>query len=272
MAVQAQASPTQTPAPALQPQQLVPVELAATQTPLLTTPQPACTTKQLGVQTAQTQAEQQPTPTVSEDQSGLVASQAAELASARQAMQTMLQVLESSLAAETDPAQPGNQQQEVQVKASQPAGAQASGSLQDLFVQLTRHLAESEPVAAAADELIADQGQLVLSQAAELASARQAMQLLAQLLEQEAGSAAVSDSAVQAAVPEQDMQQALQQIMALLQPAPSAAITATELSSQSVQASAGGQVIIVNASLLSLLMVCQSWQEPLIQCIDSLIA
>ena len=175
---------------------------------------------------------------IDEDRSSLVTSQSAELASARQAMQTMLQLLESSLPAEQPAADITAQQQEVQVKASQPASAQASGSLQDLFAQLTRHLAESEPVAAAADELIADQGQLVASQAAELASATQAMQLLAQLLETEAADGAAAETGLQSAEPaareqhqpaesrEQLLHDDLQQVLALLQARPVSSMAA----------------------------------------------
>lgn len=170
-----------------------------------------------------------------ESQSELIASQAAELASARQAMLSMLQLLESGLADQDATGTAPQEQQEVQLDPSAQAAVPASaGSLQDLFAQLTQHLTESEPVAAAADELIADQGQLVASQGAELASARQALQLMTNLLEQAASSqpdvatvqqpgTGVLHAPMQ--LTENNVRRAMQQALAQLQPSIAAPAT-----------------------------------------------
>lgn len=109
-----------------------------------------------------------------QDQSDVIASQSASLASARQAMQLTVQMLESSLTA-------GASGETVQtaaetVQASSPEQA-ATGSMSALLQQLTQQLAEPTPA------VFADQRELVASQAAQLALARQAMQAMVQLLE-----------------------------------------------------------------------------------------
>ena len=140
-----------------------------------------------------------------QDQGLVLAAQAAELASARQAMQLMAQLLESM-------PQPTEQPEGL------PAG-QAAVSASDVQALLSQ-LLQSPPGATQQQVVDQDQSQMIAAQAAELASARQAMQLLAQLLEQEAGSTAVSTSAVQASgqstsasVSELRLQQGLEDIM-----------------------------------------------------------
>ena len=128
--------------------------------------------------TAASDADALPGP-VSADQSQLLARQAAELASARQAMQLMLQLLQDrGLPAES-------------------AGETATGRPSDSDVrELLSRLLQRQPADGAATQ---DRNEVIAAQAAELASARQAMQLLAQLLEQETVEVQVSQAAAQAA-------------------------------------------------------------------------
>ena len=127
-----------------------------------------------------------------EDQSQIIASQAASLASARQAMQLMLQLLEQSGLSMQD-TQAGGQATPL----VQPAAELSPASIQGLFHQLLHHVTQPQQEALLQDATV-DQSQLLAAQAAELASARQAMQVMLQLLEQQAGNAAVEGPAEQA--------------------------------------------------------------------------
>ena len=149
----------------------------------------------------------------------LVAAQAAELASARQAMQLMLQLLE--------------QQQET--AAQPPAIPQVStAEHQAEITALRQQLIEQvshDPMRVTLES--GDQSQRLAAQAAELASARQAMQLLAQLLEpgvlEESAAEPVS---LAVTAEQQDMHAALASILTDLQGAAASATTAAQPPSQ----------------------------------------
>ena len=183
------------------------------------------------------------------DQSELIASQAAELASARQAMQLMTQLLESTLSEQrtaADTAQP--QPAASPDMPSRQVGAPAVADLQDLMASIMQQLAPS--ASQTAPDTLADHGQMLAAQAAELASARRAMQLLAQLLEQDVDTQAApaqlrghaADSMAQQLEAhgqraEQSMQEALQQVLAALQPQQPASLVSPD-----AQALSSGQV------------------------------
>ena len=132
-------------------------------------------------------ATQDAEPDSGEGQSQLIAAQAAELASARQAMQLMSQLLETT---ERASQQPRDSRADL--------AAISASNVQALLSQLLQAQPAAMPSLVAPPQTVApDQSQVLAAQAAELASARQAMQLLAQLLEQEAASTAGSTSAVQ---------------------------------------------------------------------------
>ena len=124
-----------------------------------------------------------------EDQSQVIASQAAALASARQAMRLMLRLLESG--ADVSQLFAAGAQTARHAASTQPALVSAA-SLQDVLSQL---LDQASPPAAQPE--VEDQAALLTEQAAELASARQAMQLMLQLLEQQQGDAGASELGVQ---------------------------------------------------------------------------
>ena len=127
-----------------------------------------------------------------QDEAQLLASQAAELASARQAMQLMLQLLEQA-GVGMQHAQATSQPAEHEGASAIRQEAQPSAEVHSLLRELLHQMQLT-----AAQDVPQDQGQALAAQAAELASARQAMQLMLQLLEQQAGAAAADDSAVQA--------------------------------------------------------------------------
>ena len=136
---------------------------------------------QVAEQLSASAAQEAVSSSADQDQSQLMTAQAAELASARQAMQLMAQLLESM-------PQPTEQ-------TGSPLAGQAAVSASDLQALLSQSQQQAVTQRQAVDQ---EENQVIAAQAGELASARQAMQLLAQLLEQEAGSTAVSTSAVQA--------------------------------------------------------------------------
>ena len=110
-------------------------------------------------------------------------------------------------------------------QASQQAATLSAAPAEQLLRQLTERLSVPPPAVQPAAE---NHSQVMAAQAAELASARQAMQLLAQLLEAEErqqpeeiaspldGQASVAQAHLSCAVP-QSMQDALQRILAALQ-------------------------------------------------------
>ena len=112
-----------------------------------------------------------------QDESSVITSQAAELASARQAMQLMAQLLDTMPQSSESAERPEEAALSVQ-------------GVQELLSQLLH--------GQQASSIPQDQSEVIAAQAAELASARQAMQLLAQLLEQEAAGGSMSETAVQA--------------------------------------------------------------------------
>ena len=179
---------------------------------------------------------QTPIPADVQDQSEVIAAQATQLASARQAMQLMLQLLESSTAADSShaaAAQTGGPSAVAQ--RSEPAVGPSESDVRDLIGRVQQQLSAQAPALQAVPILVAaNQSELVTAQAAELAAARQAMQLLEQLLEQSAGTADVTGADVQLSRPmpsqpvpagqatgsqmsESSMRQQLQQVLAELQ-------------------------------------------------------
>ena len=129
----------------------------------------------------------------------LLASQAAELASARQAMQLLAQLLES-----------------LPQPAEQVGGSrQAADTLQGLLSQLL-HSQQSDIAPQGPSE---DVSALLTAQAAELASARQAMQPMAQLLEQRASTDESGREAASAEV-QQKLAGVLQQLSMQALPEP----------------------------------------------------
>ena len=178
-----------------------------------------------------------PLDSPTDDQSQLIASQAAALASARQAMQLMLQLLESG----GDLSQLFESGAQTAEHAGTQPGQQAAGT-QDLLSQLVQQLSASQ-AAATPPGIFQDQSEQLAAQAAELASARQAMQLMLQLLEQQqAPQDAVAghqtpaqvarQEAQQAAVQEPadpQLQQALQSILAGLEAQPAMASNSTSV-------------------------------------------
>lgn len=132
----------------------------------------------------------------------LATAQAAELASARQAVQLMVQLLEQRLDASNREGEP-----------SMPAVAEAAHMQADSLHQLLQTLVQQLGVPAAAAD-VEDHSQLVASQAAQLASARQAMQTMVQLLEQGEPAAEEDEEAMHLA--EQSQQELHQALHSLL--------------------------------------------------------
>ena len=163
-------------------------------------------------------------------QSELVASQAVSLASARQAMQLMLQLLESGWT---------TAEQEADLRPASAVGPSEQVALQNLFRQLTTQISQPAAGASAADGpgLAASQADVLTAQAAELASARQAMQLMAQLLELEADGAGMHTTSVLPAshgdgpAPQQQPSalEVLHQVLAVLQPTAGPTMPASQL-------------------------------------------
>ena len=141
-------------------------------------------------------AEQPAEPAVPDDATAgndgqLIASQAAALAAARQAMQLMLQLLEQS----------GFSMEDVAAGA-QAATQAANADMQAVSAQSLQHaLQQAAPQATSfsSEHAEVDSSEVIAAQVAELASARQAMQLLAQLLESAGPGATTVESSARAA-------------------------------------------------------------------------
>ena len=130
-----------------------------------------------------------------------LAAQAAELASARQAMQLLAQLLESM----PQPAEHADNTAPLQ-------GASSVEGMRELVSQL---VLQSQQAAAAPPDVTQNQSELVAAQAAELAAARQAMQLMAQLLEQSPSAHLPADEASSSDEMQQSAPQAVVRICVL---------------------------------------------------------
>ena len=138
--------------------------------------QPASSTASEATQVMQQAIQHQVTAADLHTANQVLAAQAAELVSARQAMQLLAQLLEQGSGPEPALSQP--------VPAlEQTSQAVTAGSMLQLMRQLVEQLSAPPSVTVLPSEVNADQQDLMAAQAAELASAREAMQLMAQLLE-----------------------------------------------------------------------------------------
>lgn len=182
-----------------------------------------------------------PADSASLNQQAVIESQAASLASAQQALELMLQLLEAEQGTATGPevsTQTGPQQQPTAPAASAVVQEQqaAARSLREVLRELREQMADPQ---AAADR----EGAVIASQAASLASAHQAMQLVAQLLDQGSPHAAMAEQSAQTPVlaphsvqhVQQAVQDGLQQALAELQA--QAAARSVPLADQGIQAS-----------------------------------
>ena len=197
-------------------------------------------------------------PAEPRDQSQVIAAQAAQLAAARQAMQLLAQLLESgadvSQLFETAAQMAGHA-----VMSGQQAGPAQDG-LQSVLSQAT------QPATAAGGDFAQDQSELMAAQAAELSSARQAMQLMLQLLEQQGAAVAVGEPAPF------DVRRATDQA-AVQTEAPTQAAASLQLSMQEALSIAVGQVPAGPSAAHMPSAAIQVWpQSRLSLCLQGMIA